>query len=209
MEWILLQLREEGTRTSRSLDTKQKDEANNGKIDVGEVEEVIGGFEIGCVDREKMYPPGLQISHRFKALSVEKQCTSGRITVDSGASESVWLDGLLPEVQTKPSVGSQTGVTYIAASGNRMPNFGEKKVHIKTKDGLNSSIAFQVTKVKKPVAAVSKITQKRNWVCFGPSEAHIENVATGKKTDLELHNGTYSLDVEYFNEPGFTRLDRR
>ena len=71
-----------------------------------------------------------------------------------------------------------------------MPNPAEKKVHFKTKDGLNSSITFQVTKMKKPFAAVSKITEKGNWVCFGPSEAYIENVATGKRTNLELHNGT-------------------
>ena len=32
-----------------------------------------------------------------------------------------------------------------------------------------------------------------------------ENVATGKRTNLELHNGTYSLDVEYSSEPGFAR----
>ena len=115
----------------------------------------------------------------------------------------------MPEVQTRPSVGSQTGVTYIAANGNKMPNLGEKKVHFKTKDGLNSSITFQVTKVKKPLAAVSKITEKGNWVCFGPSEAYIQNVATGKRTDLELRNGTYSLDVEYFSGPGFTRPDSR
>ena len=63
--------------------------------------------------------------------------------------------------------------------------------------GLKSSVTFQVTKVKKPLAAVSKITEKGNWVCFGPSEAYIENVA-GKRTDLELYNGTYSSDVEYF-----------
>ena len=198
--------------------TKQKDEANNGKTDVGEVEEDIGRFEIGCVDKEKMYPPGLHISNRFQPLNdgdepnlcpVEKQWTGGKITADSGAAESVWLEGLMLEIQTKPSVGSQTEVTYIAASGNRMPNLGEKKVHFKTKDGLNSSITFQVTKVKKLLAAMSKITEKGNWVCFGPSEAYIENVATGKRTNLELHNGTYSLDVEYFNEPDFTRLDRR
>ena len=121
----------------------------------------------------------------------------GKITVDTGAAESVWLEGLMPEIQTKPSVGSQTGVTYIAASGDRMPNLGDKKVHFKTKDGLNSSITFQVTKVKNFFAAVSKITEKGNCV------------ATGKRTNLELHNGTYSLDVEYFSEPGFTKLDRR
>ena len=82
------------------------------------------------------------------------------------------------------------------------------KVHFKTKEGLNSSITFQVTKVK-PLAAVSKITEKGNWVCFGPSEAYIENVATGKRTNRELNNGTFSLDVEYFNEPGLTRLNWR
>jgi len=135
--------------------TKQKDEANNGRMDVGEVEEDIGGFEIGCVDKEKVYPPGPKISNRFHALSgedepnlcpVEKQCTSGRITVDSGAAESVWPEDLMPEVQTKPSVGSQTGVTYIAANGNKMPNLGEKKVHFKTKDGLSSSMTLQVAR---------------------------------------------------------------
>ena len=174
--------------------------------------------KIGCVAKEKMHPPGMQISNRFLALSgedepnlcsVEKQWTSGRITVDSGAAESVWLaEDLMPEVQTKPSVRSQTGVAHIASNGNRMPNLGEKKVHFKTKDGLNPSITFQVTKVK-PLADVSKITKKGNWVCFGPSGACIENVATSKRTDLEFHNGTYSLDVKYFREPGFTRLDRR
>ena len=93
---------------------KQKDEANNGKTDVGEVEEDIGGFEIGCVDKEKMYPPGLHISNRFQALNdedepnlcaVEKQWTSGKITVNSGAAESVWPEGLMPEIQTKHRLG--------------------------------------------------------------------------------------------------------
>ena len=211
--------------------SKQRDESGGGRMDVGEIEEDIGGFEIGCVDlgggRNPVItgvrptprgPPGLQLSNRFRALSdedepnicpVEKQSAGGRITVDSGAAESVWPEDLMPEVQTKPSIGSQTGVTYIAANGNKMPNLGEKKVHFKTKDGLNSSIVFQVTKVKKPLAVVSKITEKGNWVCFGPNEAYIQNVATGKRTELELHNGTYSLDVEYLGGPGFTRPDSR
>ena len=57
-----------------------------------------------------MYRPGQQISNRFKALSgeTEKQCTKGGITLDSGAAGSVWLEGLMPEVQTKPSVDSQS-----------------------------------------------------------------------------------------------------
>ena len=63
--------------------------------------------------------------------------------------------------------------------------------------------------MKKLHAAVFKITEKGNWVCFGPREAYIQNVAAGKRIEIELHNGTRSLDVKYFSEPGFARLDNR
>ena len=117
---------------------------------------------------------------------------------------------MLREIPTQPSAGSRAGVTYIAANGTRMPNLGEKRVKFRTEDGVDSSINFQVTRVKKPLAAVSRITEKGNWVCFGPSEAYIENVASGKRTTMHLHNGTYSLDVEYFglqDSAGFSRQD--
>ena len=45
----------------------------------------------------------------------------------------------------------------------------EKKVHFKTKDGLNFSITFQATKVKKPSKPCPR-SQKGNRVCFGSSE---------------------------------------
>ena len=201
--------------------TKQRDEANGsntaGKTDIGDVEEDVGGFDIGCIHRKRnVYPPGLRTFNRFEALDddvdqdicpVDVQEKKGRITIDSGAAESVWPEGLLPEIQTTPPTGPHSGVTYIAANGSRMPNLGEKKVRFKTKDGCNSSITFQVTRVKKPLAAVSKITEKGNWVCFGPNEAYIENAATGRRTQMELHNGTYSIDVEYFGEQVFSRQD--
>ena len=46
-----------------SAPTAEKDEAKNDRMDICEVEKDIGGFEIGCVDREKgrcRYPPGFQ-----------------------------------------------------------------------------------------------------------------------------------------------------
>ena len=188
---------------------KQKDEANANKMDVSNVnEEYIGGFDIGSIDKDNFgHPPNLKISNRFEALQdiettkeifgVDEQPARGKITVDSGAAESVWPEDLLPEVMTRPSVGSRAGVNYVAANGQKMPNLGEKKIQFKTKDDLNSSTTFQVTQVKKPLAAVSKITEKGNWVCFGPGEAYIHNIATDKRTHLDLINGTYSLDVEY------------
>ena len=40
----------------------------------------------------------------------------GKITIDSGAAESVLPQGMLSEVQLQQSEGSQRGVQYIAAS---------------------------------------------------------------------------------------------
>ena len=62
VEWILLLLREEGTRTSRLLDQTE-----------GRGEQREDRRRGGCVDKEKMYPPGLHISNRFQALNDEDE----------------------------------------------------------------------------------------------------------------------------------------
>ena len=151
--------------------TKQRDEANTpSKMQISNVDEQdVSGFDIGCVFLSKKLDKfkKLEVKNSFEALeenekeicSVDDERKRGRITVDSGAAESVWPQDLLPEFETKPSHGSKNGITYVAANGSRMPNMGEKKVTFETTDGLNSSIMFQVTKVKKPLATVSKITE--------------------------------------------------
>ena len=49
--------------------------------------------------------------------------------------------------------------------------------------------------------------QKGNRVVFGEMASYIENVKTGKRVPIELHSGTYQLDVEYVMEAasGFSR----
>lgn len=131
----------------------------------------------------------------------------GKITVDSGAAESVIPKDLLKEIPTQESEGSRNGVQYIAANGGKMPNLGEKKVHFKTKDGMESNVVFQVTHARKPLASVSKIVKKGNRVVFEPGKAYIQNIPSGKRIELEEANGTYHMYVEYLMEDaGFTRL---
>ena len=143
----------------------------------------------------------------FDINAVDANLGKGRITIDSGAAESVMPENYLTEIPIIPSEGSRRGVQYVTANGSKMPNIGERKVHFKTVDGGTSSVVFQVTHAKKPLASVSKIVQKGNRVVFDQSFSYIENVKTGKKVPIELHNGTYHLDVEYVASPlsGFTR----
>jgi len=130
----------------------------------------------------------------------KKPIGTGKITIDSGAAESVMPMEILKEIQLKESKGSKAGVQYIAANGGRMPNLGEKQVHFKTSDGAESNVVFQVTHARKPLASVSKMVKKGNRVIFSPSGSYIENIATKKRIDMQEVNGTYQIDVEYLAE---------
>ena len=127
----------------------------------------------------------------------------GKITVDSGAAESVLPTGMVPGEPLVEGSSKKAGVKYMAACGTSMPNRGEKRVKFRTADGQCdglSSIQFQVTDVNKPLAAVSKILDKGNSVLFtrGGKGSCIINDATGEKIYLTEEKGVFVLDVEFF-----------
>ena len=133
--------------------------------------------------------------------ALESGLQRGKITIDSGAAESVMPEGMLQGVKLEESEGSRRGVHYITANGGKMPNLGEKKVFFRTRDGGTSSVIFQVTHARKPLASVSRIVSKGNRVVFGSDESYIENVETGRRVPITFENGTYHMDVDFFTGP--------
>lgn len=129
----------------------------------------------------------------------------GKITVDSGAAESVLPTGMVPGEPLVEGSSKKAGVKYMAACGTSMPNRGEKRVKFRTADREGqcdnlSSIQFQVTDVNKPLAAVSKILDKGNSVLFtreGKGSCIINDV-TGERIYLTEEKGVFVLDVEFF-----------
>ena len=204
-----------------------------------EDEPTIGGFDVGAVDilhevesewstvgkRGRIVrKPVTAVSATHKGgravhdqkvdimavSATHRSLERGRITVDSGAAESVMPRELLKEVQLKESEGSKNGVSYRAANGTRMPNYGEKRVEFQlTGNGQPKgihNITFQVTDATRPLAAVSKIVQKGNRVVFDPRGSYIENIKSGQQIGLIEVGGTYQMDVEYVtNNLGFPR----
>ena len=63
-------------------------------------------------------------------------------------------------------------------------------------------LIFQVSDVRKPLAAVWRICQKGNRVCFGPDEEdnYIENKGTKKKVMLRQKGGSYIMKVTAIRE---------
>ena len=185
-------------------------------------------------------PPGLPVLNRFEALADEqgqserevanlevlmpspiaevtrtgrlKSAGKGKITIDSGAAESVMPRDMLTSEPLLEGEGKKTGVRYVAANGAKMENYGEKKVRFK-KDGHTgiNNMLFQVTDVGKPLASVSKILDKGNTVVFsrGQGGSYLINDWTGYRIPLVEEKGTFVMDVEFL-EPevsteGFSR----
>ena len=65
--------------------------------------------ETAYQNREKLKPDG-----------------KGRITIDSGAAESVLLVGMLPGEETVKGESKRKGVSYVAANGGKMENHGRR-----------------------------------------------------------------------------------
>ena len=74
--------------------------------------------------------------------------------VDSGAAESVALPSLAPWVPTVESAGSKRGQMYLSASGNKLPNLGEKVMDVLTEDGAPARATYQVANVIRAPGAV-------------------------------------------------------
>ena len=123
-----------------------------------------------------------------------KKKVRGKVTVDSGAGESVWPSGVLGGADAV----STNAVGFVAANGNRMKNIGTKRV-VFIKDQKRRAMGFHVTEVRKPLAAVSRIAEKGNIVQFGPNPEHcfIQNIQTKEKMMMQLEKGTCVFDVDF------------
>ncbi len=79
-------------------------------------------------------------------------------------------------------------------------------MRFRTKNEKESSILFQVTHTRKPLASLSEIAQNGNWVVFAPERSHIKNISSGQTIDLIEQHGAYRVDVEDPAE-GFARQE--
>ena len=106
-----------------------------------------------------------------------------KVCVDSGAGESVYPVDAFPSYETKKP--AETGLTYTAAGGQALVNVGEKRPAFKT-NGVDAWMTFQATtKVQKPLAAATSITEKGNRIVLDDavSESYIQNKKTGQRSD--------------------------
>ena len=92
-----------------------------------------------------------------------------RITVDSGAAESVSPVDFFEEFMLDPvKPGKQ--MRLVNASGGKINHIGERKVALRTGENRLIGLPFQVCDVKKPLVSVKRICEKGNIIQFGPKK---------------------------------------
>ena len=116
-------------------------------------------------------------------------------TVDSGAADHVIPFGWIKCVEVLDSIGSRIGVTYVAASGTRIPNQGEQRVPFMTREGSWMEMIFQVAKINKPLLSVSKLIDGDIRVVFDKEGSYLFNKITGDIVRIKRERGVFVLEA--------------
>jgi hypothetical protein len=114
--------------------------------------------------------------------------------VDSGAVEHVLPPSCLPRVRMTESPGSRAGKRYLSATGEAIPNLGQKVLYGKTREGQPRNITFQIAPVRKPLISVAKMCEAGNDVNL-TDKPHVRNRLTGQVTALRREGKTFILDL--------------
>ena len=115
--------------------------------------------------------------------------------VDSGASETVVNEEMLPDVEVKEGPASKRGVEYEVANGEKIPNLGEKKFRGVTIEGKSRNITAQVCDVNKALLSVKKVMSAGNRVVFDGDGSYIEDKASGEKMWMTEEKGMFLLKM--------------
>ena len=129
-----------------------------------------------------------------------------RITsvMDSGAADSVAPEDIASWIPVVASPGSKRGQHYLSASGDRLPNLGQKSLQVVTEEGTATTTTYQIADVTRPLCAVSKACESGNVVVFTKEGGFIQ-APNGARTKFRRDRNVYLLDT-WIREPapGFT-----
>ena len=130
-----------------------------------------------------------------KAMIANMFTISRGFTVDSGAADHVIPFGWIKLLEVLESIGSRMGVTYVAASGTRIPNHGEQRVPFMTREGSWMEMIFQVAKINKPLLSVSKLIDGDIRVVFDKEGSYLYNKITGDIVRIKRERGVFVLEA--------------
>ena len=113
------------------------------------------------------------------------------VTIDSGASRSVWPRKKCGVQRTK----SKKTVKLAAANGSPIEVDGDALLQFE-RGGRRCAMRFLDADVKRPLGAVSAIVDEGNDVIFSAKGSYIENCETKERIPMIRKNGVFVIQLE-------------
>ena len=138
------------------------------------------------------------------ALEETQEWEEIEMAVDSGATETVIAEDMVKSVETQPGEAMKKGVRYEVASGDLIPNLGEKCFTAVGEEGQARSIKAQVCDVNKALLSVHRMVQAGNTVVFSKHGSYAQDDETGEKMYMREQGGMYMIKM-WVRNPSFRR----
>ena len=107
---------------------------------------------------------------------------------------------MIPNVETESGPASRRGVQYEAASGELIPNLGEKNFVAVGENGIKRRMKAQVCDVNKALLSVTRMVEADNRVVVergagGKVGGYVEDTHTGERMHMREVNGMFMLKL--------------
>ena len=124
-----------------------------------------------------------------------KKWTKLSIAMDSGAAESVIDPKELPCIPLAETKASQSGEEFSSATSEPIPNLGELKFGMVTREGSLRGMTMQGAPVAMALGSVKRTCAQGHVVVFDDEGSYIYNKSSGEINMLRESCGNYLLDV--------------
>ncbi len=115
--------------------------------------------------------------------------------VDSGAIDTVGPNEIARPFEVKEPAVSRRGVGFVAASGSKIKNYGDKRIIGHTEDGEGVSLRIQRAGVKKVLGSVRKMIMGGIVVALDGDRIYVQKKETSKKTRINYEQGQYVMRI--------------
>ena len=86
-------------------------------------------------------------------------------------------------------------MNYISATGDPIPNLGEQRLPLITREGSTRSMTLQAAPVDRPLGSVKRLCQAGHKVVFHGDGSYVFNKTTKEANWLREENGNFMLDM--------------
>ncbi len=103
------------------------------------------------------------------------------IKLDSGAFDWVFSPATASAFATEETADSKKRLSYVAAKGRPIKNYGQRRIKGFTGDWATVEAAVQFAEVKRNLASAMKIIKAGNRIVLDEAGSYIEDKQTGRK----------------------------